>query len=145
MPMDDEYEEPIYLDILKNTTFSYSKDASQLISFFLGMHSSYQPKPEVIVVDFLHTFFDTHLLDMDTDANQQMNFIECHMLITAALHGAVDMFCRRNSNANFMSFICIDPQSHDVYKHFIQRYVDIYYYKENAILSFDNLNEKLRD
>lgn len=141
LPIDDEYDDPMYRDILKNTTFSYSTDATQLIKFFLDLRE-YQPKPEVIIVDFLHTFFE-YFYALDIDASLHTNFIECHMLMTAALYSAVDTFCNSATTKNFISIVCIDPQCHNVYKKFVQTFIDLYYYKEGAILSFDDLMEKI--
>lgn len=137
LPMDDEFDN-LYHDILKNITFSYPSDASQLVNFFMGLQPNYQPKPNVIVIDFLHTVFD-YFPELNEDVSLHTNFIECHMLITAALYGAVDMFSRNATN--FISIICIDPQCHDIYKEFIQRFVDLYYYNENSILSLNDLEE----
>lgn len=61
------------------------------------------------------------------------------MLATATLHSAVDMFAV-NSRDKFISIVCIDPNRHNVYQRFIQTYVDLYFYKERSILSFDELN-----
>lgn len=139
--MDDEYDETLHRDILMNMIFSYSPNASQLINFFLDMRQ-YRPRPEVIIVDFLHTFFDDiSTSNENSETQSHTNFIECHMLITAALHSAVDMFSLGNTN-DFISIVCIDPQLHSIYQKFIQKYVDLYYHKQGLILSFEDLMKK---
>lgn len=97
-----------------------------------------QPKPDAVIVDFLHIFFG-NLSSMDTDNLQQKHFIECHMLMTAGLHSAIDMLSNNNIN-QFISIIAIDPDYHPIYKRFIQTYVDLYYYKEGCILSYNDLS-----
>lgn len=147
LPIDDEYDYGMYREILKNTLFSYSPNPTHLIDIFWDMQKNCQPRPEVIVIDFLHTFFD-YFSELDIDISLHTNFIECHMLMTASLFSAVDMFCNGDSSnttaaaKNFMSIVCIDPQCNDIYKRFIQTYVDSYYYKNGSILSFDDLMEK---
>lgn len=98
-----------------------------------------QPKPDVIIIDFLHTFFDD-LSTLETDDRLQEHFIECHMLIVAALHGAVDMLAN-GRNDHFISITCIDTERHCIYKRFIQTFVDLYYYKERCIISPNHLVE----
>lgn len=142
--MDDDYDDALYRDILMNIVFSYSSNASQLINFFLDLRQ-HRPRPEVIIIDFLHTFFDDIFTLTDTDdcdSALQTHFMECHMLITAALHSAVDMFTHGSTN-DFISIVCIDPQLHCLYKKFIQKYVDLYYYKEGSILSLEDLKRKI--
>lgn len=134
----EEYDDALYRDILKNITFSYSANAPHLIRFFLGMRQ-YQPKPAAIILDFLHTFCDDILSSLHSDQASHSRFINHHMLATATLHSAVDMFAV-NSRDKFISIVCIDPNRHSVYQRFIQTYVDLYFYKERSILSFDELN-----
>lgn len=139
LPIDDDYDDALYRDILMNIVFSYSSSPEQLINFFLDMRQ-YNPKPEVIIIDFLHTFFgDSSALD--TNCGLHGNFIDSHMLITAALHSVVDMFCIGN-DTKLISIVCIDPQQHQIYLRFIQKYVDLYYYKDHAIVSFADLMAK---
>lgn len=97
-----------------------------------------QPRPDAVIVDFLHTFFG-NLSSMDSDNLQEKYFIECHMLITAGLHSAIDMLSNNNINQS-ISIIAIDPDFHPIYKQFIQTYVDLYYYKEGCILSSKDLS-----
>lgn len=144
LPIDDEYDEAIYRDILRNTTFSYSEDPMKLINLFLEMRLNCQPRPEVIVVDFLHTFFD-YFFELDVDSSLHEHFLECHMLMTATLLSTIDVYCNNDSTSTtskFMSIICIDPQCHDIYNQFIQTYIDLYYYKQGSIVSFNELIEK---
>lgn len=145
LPIDDDYDDSMDRDILKNTTFIYLKDAPNLINVLFDFRQ-YQPRPDVIIVDFLHTFFD-YFSELDIDLSFRENFIECHMLMTAALHSAADMFCNVNTSTSttttdFMSIVCIDPKCNDIYKRFIETYIDLYYYKEGSILSFNDLKEK---
>lgn len=144
LPMDDEYDDAIYRDVLRNTTFSYSSDPMKLIDFILDMRVNVQPRPDCIVIDFLHTFFD-YFLELDVDLSLHTHFMECHMLMTATLLSTIDMFCNddnASSNSKFMSIICIDPQCHTIYNQFIQTYIDLYYYEAGSILSFNELMEK---
>lgn len=145
LPIDDEYDDAMYRDILRNTTFSYSPDPTHLIDVLWGMRTNCQPRPEVIVVDFLHTFFD-YFTELDVDLSLHTNFMECHILMTAALISTVDMFCDGDTTTttkNFMSIVCIDPQCHNIYKRFIQTYIDLNYYRIDSILSFNDLMEKI--
>lgn len=140
LPIDD-YADIIDKDILKNIVFSYSANATDLISYFLTVRN-YQPKPDVIVVDFLHTFFDS-IDSLDTDDRMQLCFIDNHMLITAALFGVIDMLSH-GSDTKFISVVCIDTLYHHIYNRFIQTYVDLYYYKEGTIFSsFGDLTKHL--
>lgn len=140
LPIDDEYDDAFYRDILKNIVFNYSQNASMLIRFLQDLRK-YQPKPDVMIVDFLHTFFDD-TSTLDTDGRLHEHFIECHMLITASLQSAVDNLALGRTS-KFISVVCIDPQHHYIYKRFIQKYIDLYYYKEGTILSFNELMDKI--
>lgn len=132
----EEYEDALCRDIMKNIVFSYHPIATDLIGYLMGM-LVIQPKPDVVIVDFLHTFFD-NVSTLDIDVQLQKYFIECHMAITAGLHAAVDMLSDE-TNKKYISIVCIDPQYHDIYKRFIQTYVDLYYYKEGCILRATDL------
>ncbi|XP_055305230.1 uncharacterized protein LOC129569966 [Sitodiplosis mosellana] len=136
LPIEDEYDDELYRDILKNIVFSYSSNAHDLINYFMGIQQM-QPRPEVLVVDFLHTFFD-NVSSLDTDHQLQRYFIECHMLITAGAISAVDMLSN-DSVTQFISIISIDPDYHRIYKRFIQTYIDSYYYKEGCISTSSDL------
>lgn len=144
LPMDDEYDEAVYRDVLRNTTFSYSSDPMKLIDFFLDMRSNVQPKYDCIVIDFLHTFFD-YFPELDVDLSLHTHFMECHMLMTATLLSTVDTYSNvdtSSTSTQFISIVCIDPQCHSIYDRFIQTYVDLFYYKFGSILSFEQLMEK---
>lgn len=142
LPIDDDYNGPIYRDMLMNITFSYVTDAANLIDVLLDFRQ-YQPRPDVIIVDFLHTFFD-YFSDLDIDLSLHENFIECHMLMISAVYSAVDMFCNAytSTTTNFMSIVCIDPKCNEIYNRFIPTIIDLYYYKKDSILPFDDLMEK---
>lgn len=64
--------------------------------------------------------------------------MECHMLMAAALHGAVDMLVSGRQD-HFISIVCIDTERHCIYKRFVQTFVDLYYYKDGCILSSSDL------
>lgn len=132
LPIEDDYDDALYRDILKNMIFSYSPTASDLIKYFMGM-KQLPPRPDVVIVDFMHTFF-SDLSALDTDDQLQKHFIECHMLMTVALHSTVDMLANNSPN-QFISIICVDPEYHFIYQRFIQTLVDLYFYKEGCILS----------
>lgn len=133
LPIDDyDCDGIVHRDILKNIVFSYSVNATELIAYFMVV-KNYQPMPDVIIVDFLHTFFD-YIDSLDTDDRLHSCFIENHMLITAAVYGIVDMLSHE-TNTKFISVVCIDASHHCIYKQFIQTYVDLYYYKEGAIFT----------
>lgn len=132
----EEYDDALCRDILKNIVFTYCSRAPDLIAFFMEMQLI-QPKPDVVIVDFLHTFFDD-ITSLDADIQLQNNFIECHMVITAGLHAVLDMLSE-DSATKYMSIICIDPQYHGIYQRFIQTYVDLYYYKDGCIFSLRDL------
>lgn len=138
LPIDD-HDDIVYREILKNILFHYSDSASDLISYFMVMRD-FQPNPDVIIVEFLHTFFD-YTNALDTNDRLHMHFIESHMLITASVYGVVDAFSR-NKESKFISIVSIDSSFHYIYQRFIQTFVDLYYYKENAIFtSINNLME----
>lgn len=136
LPIEDEYDSNVYRDILKNIIFSYSENATDLIKYFMGM-KQLQPKPDVMIVDYLHTFFG-ELTSLDSDNRFQAHFIDSHMLMTAAVFGVVDMFTKASRNS-FISIVCIDPECYEIYKKFVQTYVDLYYYRKNCILSISDL------
>ncbi|XP_031627662.1 uncharacterized protein LOC116343619 [Contarinia nasturtii] len=141
LPIEDGADETLYRDILMNIVFSYSFDATELIKYLLGIEKL-QPRPDVVIIDFLHTFFEDHLISSwDTDHNFQSHFIECHMLITASLFSTMDVLSN-GSRDKFISVICIDPNRHKIYKRFIQTLVDSYYYKPDCILSMKDSLER---
>lgn len=96
-----------------------------------------QPNPEILIIDFLHTFFDD-VSTLDTDQTLQAHFIDCHMLITAAAHNVADMLSKEICN-KFISIICLDPECHSIYRRFVNTYVDLHYYQNDCILSMSDL------
>lgn len=137
LPIDDGYDVALYRDILHNIVFRYAPDGCELINYFMGM-KRIPPRPDVIIVDFLHTFFG-NLSCLDTDNGFQQHFISCHMLMTASLLGAVDVLSNDSPN-QFISIVCVDPEHHNIYKRFIQIFVDLYYYKDGCILTSADLS-----
>lgn len=137
LPIEDGGNETLYREILMNIIFSYSFDSTELIKYLMGIEKL-QPRPDVVIIDFLHTFFGD-ISPLDTDHKFQAHFIDCHMLITASLFSTMDVLSN-GSHDKYLSIICIDPNRHDIYKRFIQTFVDLYYYKTNCILS---INESL--
>lgn len=140
LPLESEYDDVLRRDILKNIVFNYIPTARDLVENLMDIKQML-PKPEVMIVDFLHTFFED-TSSLDTDTQLQKYFIECHMLITAAAISAVDMLSVDSAN-EFISIISIDPDYHDIYKRFIQTYIDLYYYKDGCISSSSDLLKRL--
>lgn len=140
LPLENEYDDALRRDILKNIVFNYLPTARDLIDNFMDIKQML-PKPDVLIVDFLHTFFED-ISSLDTDTQLQKYFIECHMLITASAISAVDMLSIDTAN-QFISIVSIDPDYHDIYKRFIQTYIDLYYYKDGCISSSRDLFKRL--
>lgn len=118
--------------------FKYTPDSRELINFFPTMHK--YTKPEVIIVDFMHTFFDDFAA-LDTNDQLQLSFMDAHMLMAGALHAAADGLSP-GPDKKIISIICIDPQYHSIYQRFIQIFVDSYFFKEGAILSIEQMMQR---
>lgn len=115
-------------DFLKNIIFRYCATASNLLKFLTELPTLF-PKPDILIVDFLHTFFgDLSLLDQDKQAEK--NFMQFHMTMASSVHGIASALT---------SILCIDRDYHSIYTKFIQEFIDFHYSEVGCILSTRDL------
>lgn len=122
-------------NILRNIFFKYYDDPGALLKTLLEMHMA-SVKPRLIIVDFLHKFYDE--LDTLPSANLKdtfyREFICKHMLIMATIQNTVDTLAKQ-FNSQCVSIVCLDTGSNSIYNRFKQQIVDFYYYEENVIFN----------
>lgn len=119
-------------DVLRNIYFKYLS-SRPLIEDIMQLEF-YRSKPNIVIIDFLHTFFDSP----DSATFDAMEFMRRHMLITGSIHSSMRTLVRC-LNTNCYSIVCLNRTFNQIYDEFIQIYVDSYFGKENIFTSSKDL------
>lgn len=115
---DDDYL-AIKIDVLRNVYFKYIDEPRALIDEIFQLHMYRGTMPSIILIDYLHTFFDAP----DTNDN---DFMQKHMLIAASLHSSVESLTKC-LKWNCYSVLCVDTTVNLLYDRFKQIFVDSYF------------------
>lgn len=129
-------------NIIRNIIFKYTNQADGFMNILLEMNFS-RVKPRLIIVDFVHTFFNDleNLPSANSKQSLYDDFIRKHMLIMASVQHSVNNLVKFVGKECF-SVVCIDVLSNKVYGKFVQSIVDQYFIGKNVI--FDSSSDLLK-
>lgn len=133
---DDDYSS-IKMDVLRNVFFKYIDGPRPLIDEILQLHMYRGTMPTLIIIDYLHTFFESPVGD-------DIDFMQKHMLIAASLHSSVESLTKC-LKWDCCSVLCVDTTTNPIYDRFMQIFVDSYFCRRADIFtSSGDLSEHLK-
>lgn len=127
----------IDLGAMRNIYFKYFDRPRELIDDLLQLHMYRNTMPTIVIIDHLHTFFDSPEI---TDNE----FMQKHMLIAASLHSSIESLTKCLQWDCF-SVLCIDTMINPLYERFKQIFIDSYFIEsENIFTSSSDLLKEIK-